>query len=293
VNVRTSPLTRRVATAALAFFGLASLVACWSPSNGGERRYELRGKIVEVDRKHGEVGIAHEAIPGFMDAMTMSFPVADWVLTAAAPGDDITADLVVSGSDSRLENVSLGKAQTVTDPDPENAVAGAAPGSEIPGLKLENQDGRTISLHDYRGRFVIITFIYTRCPLPDYCPLMTQRFAEIDQLVRDDRDLQSRVQLISVTLDPEYDTPEVLSAYARAFHANPETARRWDFVTAQPDTIRQLAEFFGLMYRSESGQIVHSLRTAVVSPSGTVIRVFRGNNWTADEVIAVVRESAT
>jgi protein SCO1/2 len=260
--------------------------------DSGERRYELRGKVVEVDRANGELGVEHEAIPGFMDAMTMSFSVADWVLSAAAPGDAITADLVVIGSDTRLENVSISKAPSTNDPDPENRVSGPALGTAIPDLTFLNQDGRRIALGDLRGEILVITFIYTRCPLPDYCPLMTQRFDELADALALDAPLARRVRLLSVTLDPEYDTPPVLKAYSSPYLGAKRPVPAWEFLTSDPETIRRLAEFFGLLYRTESDQIVHSLRTAVVAPTGGVTKVLRGNRWTADDLLAAVRESA-
>jgi protein SCO1/2 len=147
-------------------------------------------------------------------------------------------------------------------------------------------------LKDGDGAVRVITFIFTRCPLPDYCPLMNQRFAELDAALAREPALARRVTLLSVTLDPAYDTPEVLKPYSGPYLDNLASVRRWDFVTAESETIRELAAFMGLVYRSESDQIVHSLRTAVVGPSGTVTKMLRGNDWEAAELVDAVRDAA-
>jgi protein SCO1/2 len=291
VSIRR-PSSVRARLAAVAFLALATTCAGCSSTGAPEARYDLRGTVVEVDREHGEIGIAHEEIPGFMDAMTMSFPVAEWVLGAAAPGDTINAELVVTGSKTRLENVSLSKAPGPNDPDPDNIVEGAPPGTLIPDLTFTNQTNHLVRLRDLDNGLRVVTFIFTRCPLPDYCPLMNQRFQELDAELASEPELARRVSLLSVTLDPDYDTPEVLNTYSKPYLTDDLNVRRWDFATAEPGVIRELAQFVGLVYRSESDQIIHSLRTAVIDPSGKVVRVFRGNDWKAGELRDALREVA-
>jgi protein SCO1 len=282
VNSGRNEWTRRQ-WVGVVFCVFAALLAACDRSETAERRYEIRGTVVEVDREHGELGVAHDEIPGFMDAMTMSFSVADWVLAAAAPGDTISAELVVADGHSRLEKVSLSKAPSPNDPDPDNIVEGAAPGEEIPDLTFVNQSGKRVRLRDVDG-VLVVTFIFTRCPLPDYCPLMNQRFAELDSALAKDPAIARKVSLVSVTLDPAYDTPAVLDAYSKPYRERGLSVRSWDFVTAEPEKIEELARYFGLLYRSDGDQIVHSLRTAVVGPSGTLAHVFRGNGWNANEL---------
>jgi protein SCO1 len=288
--VRSGQSIRRALLALVVSSTFAALLAACDRKTSEERRYELKGTVVEVDREHGELGVAHEAIPGFMDAMTMSFSVAEWVLAAAAPGDTISAELVVSEGHTRLEKVSLSKAPSPNDPDPENIVEGAAPGEPIPDLTFVNQSGKNVRLRDADG-VLVVTFIFTRCPLPDYCPLMNQRFVELDSALASEPGLARKVSLLSVTLDPAYDTPAVLDTYSRPYRERDLSVRRWDFVTAEPERIEELAGYFGLLYRSEGDQIVHSLRTAVVGPSGTLFRVFRGNGWKADDLRDAIRDA--
>jgi len=255
------------------------------------KRYELRGRVVEDDRENNELGVAHEDIPGLMDAMTMSFPADKWVIDAAAPGDTITADLVVDSGTTRLENVGISKAASPNDPDPENTVEGAAIGSVLPDLKFVDQSNRPVALRDLADGFLVVTFIYSRCPLPDYCPLMNQRFQELNTALAADSQLARRVRLLSVTLDPAYDTPAVLDAYSQPFRGAKLAVRDWQFVTGEPTTIGQLASFLGLVYKEDEGLVVHSLRTAVVAPGGTIVRVFRGNEWKADELLGSIRNA--
>jgi protein SCO1/2 len=274
----------------LSSFLIASLVAgCNSKppaASPGAKRYEIKGKVVSADRPNKKVTIDHQEIPGYMEAMTMAFTlVDDWAYEHLAPGADIQATLVVDTGRSWLEQPVITSAGPAGDT---SAVAEPRPGDEVPNFTLRNQDGRKISFNNYHGRALVVTFIYTRCPLPDYCPLMTSHFAEIKRTLDRDPKLVQKTQLLSITVDPEYDTPRVLKAY-RARHAT-DGAGSWEFATGTPDEIKAAAQFFGLSYFPEKDQIIHSLRTSVVSPDRKVVRVFRGNEWKPAEVVAELRK---
>ncbi len=250
-----------------------------------EQRYELKGKVTQVDQKGRTVTVYHEAIPGYMEAMIMPFKLRDErLLNDLAEGDRLQATLVVAGLRSWLDDVvvmretvdpsNLGKAESGLEP---------RPGDEVPDFELVDQNGKRLSFHQYRGRTVVLTFIYTRCPLPDYCPLMTDNFAEIERALKSDPQLKTH--LLSITLDPEYDTPKVLREYAAAHSA--DTAQ-WNFATGTKDEVKRIATYFGLQYWRDADQVVHSLRTAIVGADGRFVKLYRGNEWKPEEIVRAV-----
>ena len=274
--------TLRVVLCAAAVF---LLQGCSQPP-AEEKRYELKGKVVAVNRAKGEVSLDHEEVKGYMAAMTMDFPVRDAeALKVMEPGDQVQAFLVINDDssywlDSPVITKGLGGA-AVTPP------AGSAeprPGAEVPEVKLVNQDGRPLSPKQFRGRALVVNFIYTRCPLPDQCPLLSTNFARLNAAIAGDAALSKRAHLLSVTLDPEYDTPAVLKSYGSTYAGG--KFDNWDFATGDPAEVKRLAEFFGLMYKAEGDQVIHSLRTAVVTPDGKLFKVYRGNEWKPDEVLS-------
>ncbi|HZI17165.1 MAG TPA: SCO family protein [Pyrinomonadaceae bacterium] len=242
-------------------------------------RYDLKGTVVSVERAKGTVTIDHEEIPGYMPAMRMPFPVKDAdVLASFEPGDVVWATMVVGDRGYWLENISVMKGGAA--PPPAGSGAEPAPGSRPPAVSLVNQDGKPLKLQDAKGAARVVTFIYTRCPLPDYCILMSEHFAALNRSLAADPELRDRVRLLSVTLDPAFDTPEVLREYgARYAGGGPDAFARWDFATGQPGEIRRLAEYLGLSYKEDGGQILHTLSTAVFAPDGTLRKLYRGNEW--------------
>jgi len=257
-------------------------------------RFDLKGQVASVNEARGEVVIDHEEIPGYMAAMRMPFKLKDRdALASINAGDSIQATLVVADTDYWLENPVVTKAI----PGGEAAAAealGPQPGTEIPDFKLVNQDGEPFSLKQLRGRALLLTFIYTRCPFPDQCPLLSTNFAAVHKELERDAQLRPRTHLLSVTLDPAYDTPKVLRSYGAGYTERyaEETFEHWDFATGDPEEIRRLAQFFGLAYKEESGQIVHAMRTALLAPDGKVFKIYRGNDWRPEQVLADVRSAA-
>lgn len=269
--------------------GLTALLSCRSPRPAtGEQRYELKGKVVSFDRQKHKVTIQHGDIPGYMEAMTMPFTLKDdWVYSELAKGADIQATLVVNSGLSWLENPVITKVSPeATGPDTK-AVAEPEPGAEVPDFALVNQDGKRIGLRQYRGRALLLTFIYTRCPLPDYCPLMSSHFAEIDRGLEANPELYARTHLLSISVDPAYDTPKVLRSYGLKFVGKRDRAAfdHWEFASGTAAEVKAVAQFFGLSYWPEQDQIIHSLRTALIGPDGKVIKTYRGNEWKPDEVL--------
>jgi protein SCO1/2 len=162
-------------------------------------------------------------------------------------------------------------------------------GVEVPDFPLINQDGKRIHFHQYHGQALLLTFIYTRCPLPDYCPLMSKNFAKILGEVRSDPKLSHSTHLLSVSIDPEYDKPAVLRAYGLEWAGNAHPFDEWDFASGSPEQVRKVAEFFGLKYWTEQGQIVHALVTGLVGPDGKVVKIYRGNDWQPAVVVGDLR----
>jgi len=268
-----------------------ALAACQKQKPLPEQRFDLQGKVVSVDKNEGTVTLAHDAIPGYMSAMTMAYPVKDkWALDVLKPGQTVHATLVVASDRAWLEGIVISEA-----PKPEsNSLAppesSRSPlGQEVPDLALINQDGKRIHLHQYHGKALLLTFIYTRCPLPNYCPLMSKNFAEILADMRNDPKLGATTHLLSISIDPEYDRPAVLRAYGLGCAGNPHPFDQWEFASGTPEQVRKVAEFFGLKYWTEGGQIVHALVTAIVGPDGKVVQLYGGNDWKPAQALSDLR----
>ncbi|HJZ68935.1 MAG TPA: copper-binding protein [Blastocatellia bacterium] len=252
----------------------------------------MKGKVVSVDKRGQTVTVAHEAIPGYMEAMTMPFKLKDErLLGELAEGDNVQATLVVAGMRSWLEDVivtregadpsSLSKDQQQPEP---------KPGDEVPDFALVNQTGKRITFHQYRRRVLLVTFIYTRCPLPDYCPLMTDNFSAIEKSLSATPQSYAKTHFLSISVDPEYDTPKVLRDYAAAHSAD---LNHWEFAGGTKDQVKQIATYFGMRYWPDGDQIVHSLRTAIIGPDGKLVRLYHGNDWRPEQVATELRDAAT
>jgi protein SCO1 len=268
------------------------LAACKTPPPLPQQRFDLRGKVVAVNKSEGTVTLAHEAIPGYMAAMTMDYRLKDqWAFGVLKPGQTVTATLVVANDSAWLEGIIVSeqaKPETTSLAPPESASDPL--GKEVPDFALINQDGKRIHLHQYHGKALLLTFIYTRCPLPDYCPLMSKNFAQILHQVRSDSGLSPTTRLLSVSIDPQYDKPAVLRAYAMDVAGNTAPFDHWEFASGTPEQVRKIAEFFGLKYWTDSGQIVHALVTALIGPDGKVAQIYRGNDWQRAQVLGDLRD---
>jgi len=274
-----------------------ALAACAreAPAPGAAARYPLKGKVVEVDAANRKVTVAHEDIPGFMPAMTMPFVVLEKdqaLLQGVSPGDEVTATLVVPDSRYWLEDLVVVKRGT---PDP-NATPLARPearqGDAPPDVSLVDQDGRPLRLADYRGKAVALTFVFTRCPMPDFCPLMMTRFAAAHAALAKDEGLAATTRLLTVSFDTTHDTPEVLRAYGAPFQRTKPPFTHWALATGKDDAVRRLGEAFELDYVEESRSFTHNLRTAVLDREGRLRRLFRGNDWTTEELVAELKAAA-
>ena len=256
------------------------------------KRFTLRGKVVAVDKAAKKATIAHDDVEDYMPAMTMEFPVrADWVWDDLTKDADIRADLVVDDANGAfwLENVAITAAPNPNQPAPPAREDVAQIGNQVPDFTLTNQDGKGISMKDFRGKALAITFIYTRCPLPNYCILMSKNFSDLANKLKDS-DLKDNIRLLSISFDPQTDTPAKLKEYGQGYlgkGAAPDFTI-WQLATGTDKQIKGVADFFGLRYETDQNdktQFNHSLRTIVVTPDGKVQKVFSGNEWTSGDLL--------
>lgn len=280
----------------MGLLALVSLPACGSTAEP-EKRYPLRGQILSVggppvDGKR-EVSVKHEDIPGFMPAMTMAYFVkVPALLDGLSPGDLFTATLVMKGGEMYLEEIrKTGREPLPPDAKPVKAMDVMEPGDEVPDDPLQDQTGETRRLSSWRGRALAVTFVYTRCPVPDFCPLMDRRFADVQRAIAADPALRDRAHLVSVSFDPARDTVAVIRAHAGARGADPRT---WSYLTGSQAAVDRFTSRFGVSTINETDAaetITHNLRTAVVGPDGRLIKIYSGSEWTVEGLLADLRDA--
>jgi protein SCO1/2 len=251
------------------------------------RQYELQGQVLAIQPERNEILIKHDDIKGFMPAMTMPFKVRDAaMLTGREPGDLITATLEVGDVDAHLSAITkTGHAPLETPPAVSDAPRILLPGENVADALLVNQDGKPMPFSSYRGHRTALTFIYTRCPLPEFCPLMDRHFAAIQKTIASTPSLGD-VRLLTITFDPEFDTPAILLAHARRRNANPAV---WSFATGEPKEVARFASQFGVYVErnpQSSADITHNLITALVDGDGRLVKRHTGNDWTPAELVA-------
>ena len=249
--------------------------------------FDLRGVVVSINYQQRRIIIDHEEIPNYMMAMTMPFKVKDTtILYRVQPGDTVQGTLAVSRSESWIEKLAVVSKGEVVEPS--SAAADSIfrrvykVGETMPDFSFVNQEGRRVRLSDYRGKVVAMTFIYTRCPLPDFCIRMSDHFARVQKSLSADRTLAGKWHLMTISFDPKFDTPPVLKNYGKVYTKDLST---WDFVTDSMKTILDIADGLELVTENdEGGLIAHNLRTAVIDKKGALVEVFRGNEWTPQQL---------
>lgn len=271
-------------------FPLTALLLAGSLTGCMQRSYDVQGRVVGFGDDGRTLIVEHADVPGLMPAMTMPFETAESVdLDGLDQGDAVRFKLVLTRDRSWIEDlVRLPDSAVARHPAGEPVSMGDGGdllqvGDAPPPVTLLDQQGDTLRLADFEGRALLVTFIYTRCPLPDYCPLMSQQFQRLQ------RELVPRfgdqVHLLTVSFDPEYDTPAVLRAYASRYTEDLDT---WTFATGSADAIAELTGAFGIYYDGEGEQLVHNLTTALIDPHGRVQAIWRGNTWEVSEVAEAV-----
>ena len=256
-----------------------------------EQRFQVRGEVRSVDLEGKSIRIKHEAIPDYMAAMTMPFEVRDAsLLRGLNAGDEIGFELVVTKDDSWITSIhTLSEATAATVADISNLAAKEIQrvqvGETVPDFELTDQNGRAVRLKDFRGKVVLLTFIYTRCPLPNFCPLMSKNFASLQE--RLEKEFPGKFQLLSVSIDPQFDQPAILKQYAARYTKDDST---WTFGTGTAEQSDAVGALFGLVQERAGGLINHDLRTALIGPDGKLIHVWKSNVWTPYEVQRRVEE---
>lgn len=262
------------------------------------KRYTLKGKVISIDKAAKKAKIEHDDIPGYMDAMTMDFPIREeWVWDELTPGSEIRADLVVDNAKGEywLEKIGIVAAPNPNQPVPRVNENFAQVGRQVPDFSLTNQDGKRISLKDFRGKALAMTFIYRECPLPDYCIRMSKNFSDLANQINADAEMKDKVRLLSISFDPARDTPAKLKQYGLGYlGTGAKDLGVWELAVGSDKEVRSIADFFGLRYevdQNDKTQINHSLSTAVIGPDGTVRKIFAGNEWTRDDLLRELKAS--
>ncbi|MGP8233803.1 MAG: SCO family protein [Limisphaerales bacterium] len=261
-----------------------------------QQTFQVHGQIRAVDVAGKTVRIAHEKISNYMPAMIMPFPVKNVnILKGLSVGENVQFELVVTETDAWVSHIEKIAGDLPTDtsgaPTASTSVQNAdvdriRAGEVVPDFNLIDQDGRPIRLSEFRGKAVVLTFIYTRCPLPNFCPLMSRNFEELQQ--RLNKEFPGKYHLLSISMDPDFDRPEVLKDYAARYGAN---EKDWSFATGSTDQISFVAGLTGLYYARENGLIAHDFRTALIGPDGRLHHLWKSNVWTPYEVQRMVRKT--
>lgn len=268
------------------------------------QRYEVTGLVLTVDIAHRTVLVSHDPIPGFMDAMTMPYRVDNpRVLDTLKAGEKIEFTLVVGKTSSYITNVHVREYDSWERDPAQNrrlalldeamrSKAGSAStlsiGQTVSDFSLVDQTNRSVTLSEFRGKVVAITFIYTRCPLPDYCVRLSNNFAQLQKRfnTRMGRDLV----LLSITFDPDHDSPDVLAKYAETWKANVDG---WRFLTGTLSNVKQVCGMFGMNFWPDEGLLTHSLHTAIVDREGKLVANIEGNQFTAVQLGDLVEVTLT
>ena len=278
----------------LAFFCVVLAAACGRPVP--RNAYALQGQVLSIDAPRRSLTIKHGEIKGLMPAMTMPYTVKDEkLLSGIAAGDLVDATLVIGSNDAYLSTIARTGSAPLDTPPPEapapvvsSGFELLAPGETVPNASFVDQDGRKRTFGTFKGSPVVLTFIYTRCPLPTFCPLMDRHFAKMQTALADDAALR-RVHLVTISFDPAADTPPVLKQHARDVGAD---ARRWTFLTGDRDDIDRFARRFGVAVSraaNDPRDITHNLRTAIVDSDGKLVKAYSGNDCTPEQVLADLR----
>jgi protein SCO1/2 len=255
------------------------------------KQYPLKGQVLSVNPEQRQITIRHEDIPGFMPGMVMSFPVADAaLLQGREPGELVTATLEVTDALGRLTAITRVGFSALPADTNTAVMAGTLlhVGDTVPDAAFLDQTNARRAVAQWRGSVTLLTFIYTRCPLPNFCPLMNQNFVRIQEAVLADPALAGRVKLLTISFDPEYDTPAVLAGLAKRLGADPAV---WTFLTGDRATTDRFAAAMGvgLVRVGGDSEITHNLRTVLMDAQGRVRAIYPGNEWKVAAVVADLR----
>jgi protein SCO1/2 len=281
--------------ASLGVFGCHSTSQSSTAGTGAssQKQYSIRGKVVSVDQKDGVIALDTEKIPGVMEAMTMAYTLQNPSVTSELhPGDVLTAQLQLGAQGAVLSNIVIVQQANLNVLPP---VQYHVPqiGDAVPDFHFLNQSNREISLKQFRGKVLVLTFIYTRCASSQFCPLMSRNFAHLDQLLAAEPALYAKTHLLSISFDPTYDTPAVLRSYGGAYTGRytKETFQHWDFAAPSPPKLASLLQWFDVAVNTSKGVITtHSVSTAVIGPDGKVRAWYPSNAWTPQQALKDIQQ---
>ena len=257
-----------------------------------QQTYTLNGQVLSIEAPRKQLTIRHGEIKGLMPAMTMPYSVRDEkLLTSISPGDLVDATLVIVSNDAYLSTIKKVGRGDVPPPPPDVPMPAASsgfellkPGEPVPDASFVDQDGKKRRFESFKGSPVVMTFIYTRCPLPTFCPLMDRHFAAMQKPLQEDARLKG-VHLVTVSFDPQTDTPPVLKKHAKELNAD---LSRWTFLTGDRDEVDRFAARFGLSVSramNDPKDITHNLRTVIIDKDGKLVKSFTGNDWTPAQIL--------
>jgi protein SCO1/2 len=265
-------------------------------TNSNQEIHPAKGVVIEVMPAEKQVRIKHDAIPGYMAAMTMPFDVKDTnELAGLQPGDPVSFRVIVANNFGWIDQIrkigaqsnvplTTGAFRLVRDVEPLNE------GDLLPEYHFTNQLGQAVSTAQFKGQALAITFLFTRCPFPQYCPMLANNFAAMQKKLLTMPNAPTNWQLLTISFDPEFDTPEVLQRYAEAHDADPN---RWTFATGALIDVTAIGQQFGLAFWKEQGGIIsHNLRVVVIDPAGRVQKIFTGNDWQSEDLVAEMVKAA-
>ena len=268
----------------------ATAILC-ALASGCARRYPVEGLVLAVNPAQKEFTVSHRQIEGFMPAMVMPFSASPVALESLHPGSRVTFQLSVSKHGSKashiklantgIEGIKLEDGELLQLPEAKGKVALDQP---MPDFTLLDQSGQPISVSSFRGKTVVVNFIYTRCPLPDVCPRLSAGFAYLQRKFTGQ--MGNSLVLLSITLDPVYDTVETLSGYAKNWRAD---RSGWHMLTGTTAQIAEVAGRFGLVYWAEEDGIVHASVTAIISPGGRLVARIEGSRYPVTQLADLVR----
>ena len=303
---------KRVFQNAFAILGFILTIGCNESSDGLissssnsakniNQTFNVKGIVRKISENENKVHIEHEEIPNYMGAMTMPFLVRDKnVFEIIRKGDEIKFELNVTDKESWIEQIDVvlrpKREQLSIKNEPTNSltleeIEPLRVGDELPNYSLIDQENKVIQLTSFRGRILVFTFMYTRCPIPDFCPRMSQHFREVYDALKD-INISKDWHLLSISFDPDFDTPKILKNYSKAFSSD---LKKWSFVTANSSVIDEMTSRFGIIVRRPKASITdwdHNLRTVIVDPNGVIQTIYIGNSWTPETLVQDLKEMA-
>lgn len=260
-------------------------------ANNASKQYHIRGVVVSINAAKGVVTVDTEAIPGFMPPMIMPYTLENpGVAGGLHPGDTITAELLASKDSDSLDQIVVVKQAKLISL-PKIQYQPLVPGESVPDFRFLNQSNRLIHIKQFRGKVLLLTFIYTRCPLSAYCPRMSRNFADINQALQKHPTLYDKTHLLSISFDPAYDTPAVLRSYGGAYTGKytQATFQHWDFAAPPEKELSSVLKFFLVGVTPEKDHVLaHSLSTVVITPQGKIYKWYPTNSWTPQQLLADV-----